>query len=78
MLIVISVLITFYLELLDVDESGSIRVKQLEGLPDLLLLLLGELWFGGRLLAGGRHRTLQGRSLGTGRLVGGHRRGIKS
>ena len=61
----------FYLELLDINVSGSIGVKQLKGLPDLLLLLLGQLWFGGCLLAGGWHRTLQGWSLGTGRLVGG-------
>lgn len=60
----------FYLELLDIDVSWSIGVKQLKGLPDLLLLLLGQLRFGGRLLARRWHWTLQGWSLGTGRLGG--------
>lgn len=59
-----------YLELLDIDVSRSVCVKQLECLPDLLLLLLGQLRFGGCLLARRWHRTLQGWSLGTGRLVG--------
>ena len=36
----------FYLELLDIDVSRSIGVKQLKGLPDLLPLLLSQLWFG--------------------------------
>lgn len=70
----------FYLELLDIDVSRSIGVKQLKGLPDLLLLLLGQLWFGGGLLARRWHRTLQGWPLGTGRLVGaqeGRKRGEK-
>lgn len=70
-MIVISIqALLLYLELLDIDESGSIGVKQLKGLPDLLLLLLSQLWFGGGLLARRWYRTLQGWSLGTGRLVG--------
>lgn len=57
-----------YFQFLDVDESRPIRVKEFEGLPDLLLLLLCELWFGGGLLARRGHWTLQGWSLGAGGL----------
>ena len=57
-----------HLELFDIDESRTIGVKQLEGLSDLLLLLLGQLCLGGGLLTRRRHWALQGGSLGTGRL----------
>ena len=69
LLLLLSFFFFFYLELLDIDVSRAIGVKQLEGLPDLLLLLLGQLWFGGGLLARRWYRTLQGWSLGTGCLV---------
>lgn len=59
-----------YLKLFDIDESRTIGVKQLKRLPDLLFLLFGQLWFGGCLLARWGYWTLQGWSLGTGRLVG--------
>ena len=59
-----------YLELLDVDVTGAVGVKQLERLPDLLLQLLGQLGLGAALLPRRGHRALQGRSLCTGRLVG--------
>lgn len=48
-----------YLEFLDVNISRSISVKQLKGLPDFLLLLLGQLWFGGCLLPRRGHGALQ-------------------
>lgn len=67
----------FYLELLDIDVSRCISVKQLKGFSDLLLLLLSQLWFGACLLAGRGHRTLQGWPLGTGRLVGTQERKYK-
>lgn len=60
----------FYLKLLHIDVSRAIGVKQLKGLPDLLFLLLGQLWLGGCLLARRGHRTLQGWSLGNGCLAG--------
>lgn len=61
----------FYLKLLHIDVSRAISVKQLKGLPDLLLLYLCQLWLGGCLLARRGHRTLQGWSLGNGCLVVG-------
>lgn len=61
-----------YLQLLHVNEARAISVEELEGLPDLLLLLLSQLRLGGCLLAGWGHRTLQGRPLGAGCLEVGH------
>lgn len=47
------------LQFLDFNISRSIGVKQLKGLPDFLLLLLSQLWFGGCLLPRWGHRALQ-------------------
>lgn len=56
------------LQFLDFNVSRSIGVKQLKGLPDFLLLLLSQLWFGGCLLPRWGHRALQGWSFSTGCL----------
>lgn len=71
-----------YLQLLDVDAPGAVRVEEVEGLAHLLPLLLRQLRLGARLLPLGRgrqRRLLEAGGLGEAtREKGGASGGLRS